>query len=82
MRFINEKNFKEVSLEEGLKLIEENHNRKLYSDGLESDEYICHMRWKGFCYEDGCMIGDTSNKVIENLTRLKWATCHKFYISD
>ena len=47
MRFENDKNYKEVSLLDGLKALAENTKAKLYSDGLESNEYLYYDEIKG-----------------------------------
>lgn len=71
--------FKEVSLEEGLNLLQLNKASKLYSDGLDENEYIT-FNSQGFCYEDGCVIGSTVNGVLKTLLSLKWVLYHKFYV--
>ena len=53
---------------------------KLYSDGLDQNEYIYYDSTKGFCYEDGCIIGSTLNQTVNVLISLKWVLNHKFYI--
>lgn len=80
MIFIATDEHKEVSLAEGLNLLQQNKTLKLYSDGLESDEYICFHSDKGFCYEDGCVIGSTLDQTIKRMLDLKWCLHHKFYI--
>ena len=71
--------FKEVSLEEGLNLLQLNKASKLYSDGLDENEYIT-FNSQGFCYEDGCVIGSTVNGTLKVLISLKWVLHHKFYV--
>ena len=71
---------KEVSLAEGLNLLQLNKASKLYSDGLEENEYITFDSRKGFCYEDGCVIGETLNTTIKTLISLEWVLYHKFYV--
>ena len=53
---------------------------KLYSDGLDQNEYIYYDLTKGFCYEDGCVIGSTLTQTVNVLISLKWVLNHKFYI--
>ena len=72
--------FKEVSLGEGLNLLQLNKASKLYSDGLDENEYITFDSQKGFCYEDGCVIGSTLNITLKRLISLKWVLNHKFYV--
>ena len=55
---------------------------KLYSDGLEEDEYIYWDNNKGFCYEDGCVIGGTFDQTLNRLHSLKWCFHHKFYVKN
>lgn len=52
MTFEATSSHKEVSLAEGLNLLQLNKASKLYSDGLEENEYIEFDSRKGFCYED------------------------------
>ena len=82
MNFIPEQNDREVSLAEGLNLLRLNKVSKLYSDGLESDEYICFETNKGFCYEDGAIIGGSFNSALHTLISLKWVLYYKFYIKQ
>lgn len=80
MTFEATSSHKEVSLAEGLNLLQLNKASKLYSDGLEENEYIEFDSRKGFCYEDGCVIGSTFNITLERLISLKWVLHHKFYV--
>lgn len=80
MEFIATNEYKEVSLAEGLKLLSVNKASKLYSDGLDDYEYIAFDPNKGFCYEDGCVIGATVVDTLETLFSLKWPLHHKFYV--
>ena len=80
MRFEAGDEYKEVSLAEGLNLLQLNKASKLYSDGLEEDEYITCDSQKGFCYEDGCVIGGTLNITLKRLISLNWVLHHKFYV--
>ena len=79
MQFIPTKEYKEISLQEGLNQLQLGNVDKLYSDGLETEEYIYFDNSKGFCYEDGCIIGDTFDRVLHVLHSLKWCFSHKFY---
>ena len=80
MIFETTDNYKEVSLAEGLNLLQLNKASKLYSDGLDKNEYITFDSRKGFCYEDGCVIGETLNTTIKTLISLEWVLYHKFYV--
>lgn len=80
MRFIPTTEYMEVSLEEGLNQLQLENTKKLFSDGLDSDEYIYFDHSKGFCYEDGCVIGGTYDQTLDTLHSLKWCFSHKFYI--
>ena len=80
MRFEAGDEYKEVSLAEGLNLLQLNKASKLYSDGLEENEYITYDSQKGFCYEDGCVIGGTLNITLKRLISLKWVLHHKFHV--
>lgn len=80
MRFEATEKYKEVSLAEGLNLLQVNKASKLYSDGLEENEYILFDLQKGFCYEDGTVIGGTFNITLKRLISLKWVLHHKFYV--
>jgi len=70
---------KEISLCRGLGLVAENHI-KMVSDGLESDEYIHWIDGKGICYEDDCLIGETSYKAFKYLDTLDWTHNHRFFV--
>lgn len=80
MRFEATNSYKEVSLAEGLNLLQLKKVSKLYSDGLEDDEYIYWDNKKGFCYEDECVIGGTFDMALKKLNSLKWVLHHKFYV--
>jgi hypothetical protein len=80
MSFIATEDYKEVSLTEGLNLLQLGKASRLYSDGLESEEYIYWDDSKGFCYEDGYAIGRTLDITLHVLISLKWVLYHKFYI--
>ena len=80
MTFEATEEYKEVSLAEGLNLLQLNKVSKLYSDGLEENEYIIFDSRKGFCYEDECVIGGTFDMTLKRLISLKWVLYHKFYI--
>lgn len=80
MEFIPTKKHKEVFLEQGLSLLKSKETDKLYSDGLCANEYIYYDKNKGFCYEDGCVIGRSIIKTINRLKSLGWPNSSKFYI--
>lgn len=71
--------FKEISLENGLIALESGQTDRLYSDGLESDEYITYTN-NCFRYEDNCVIGHDVEDTLHTLLGLKWPLNHKFYI--
>ena len=71
--------FKEISLEDGLITLESGQTNRLYSDGLESDEYITYTD-NCFKYEDNCVIGHDVEDTLSKLLNLKWPLNHKFYI--
>lgn len=75
---------REVSLEEGLTLLQSN-GGKLKSDGLAADEYIYYRREQGkvgFWYEDNTYIGYYVEFVLELLVSLKWVLNHKFFYEE
>lgn len=80
MKFVATEKNKEVSLVEGLNYLSKNKLNKLYSDGLDQNEYIYYDLTKGFCYEDGCVIGSTLTQTVNVLISLNWVLNHKFYI--
>ena len=80
MTFEATSRYQEVSLAEGLNLLQLNKASKLYSDGLEENEYITFDSRKGFCYEDGCDIGGTFDMTLKRLISLKWVLHRKFYV--
>ena len=80
MEFIPTNEHREISLQEGLNEIQLGNTDKLFSDGLETDEYIYFNHNKGFCYEDGCVIGGTYDQTLNILYSLKWCFHHKFYV--
>lgn len=80
MRFETTNNYKKVSLAEGLDYIQNTKDSKLFSDGLEEDEYIYWDDNRGFCYEDDCVIGGTFDMALHRLLSTKWPQNHKFYV--
>ena len=50
MEFIPTNEYREISLQEGLNQVQLGNTDKLFSDGLEEDEYIYWNHNKGFCY--------------------------------
>lgn len=82
MEFTPTNEYREISLQEGLDQIQLGNANKLYSDGLEEDEYIYWDNNKGFCYEDGCVIGGTFDQALGILHSLKWCFHHKFYVKN
>ncbi len=80
MQFIPTVNYIEVSLYEGLNQLELRNTDKLFSDGLDQNEYIYFDINKGFCYEDGYSIGRTYDQTLDVLHSLKWCFSHNFYI--
>lgn len=80
MQFIPTDDYREVSMYAGLNAIEIGNTDKLYSDGLDANEYIYVDPVKGFCYEDGCIIGGTYDQTVDTLHALKWCFHYKFYV--
>ena len=80
MEFIPTSEHMEISLQEGLNQVQLGNTDKLFSDGLDGDEYIYWDHNKGFCYEDGCVIGETFDQTLNVLHSLKWCFHHKFYV--
>lgn len=70
----------EVDLDTGLLLCLLYLDTKLYSDGLQADEYIYYDIDKGFCYEDGAVIGSSINETKELLESLGWINGKRFYL--
>ena len=52
MEFYPTNEYREVTLQVGLNSVQLGNTDKLFSDGLEEDEYIYFDDSKGFCYED------------------------------
>lgn len=80
MEFYPTNEYREVTLQTGLNSVQLGNTDKLFSDGLEKDEYIYFDDSKGFCYEDGCVIGGTYDETLSVLHSLKWCFNHKFYV--
>ena len=80
MEFCPTNEYREISLQAGLNSVQLGNTDKLFSDGLGEDEYIYFDDNKGFCYEDGCVIGGTYDKTLNVLYSLKWCFNHKFYV--
>lgn len=80
MEFYPTNEYREVTLQAGLNSVQLGNTDKLFSDGLNEDEYIYFDDSKGFCYEDGCVIGETYDKALNVLYSLKWCFNHKFYV--
>ena len=80
MRFEPDNDYEEVSLIEGLNKIFQDATLKLYSDGLEENEYMYHRTGHGICYEDDCVIGYHPEMAIERLSHYNWIKSHKFYV--
>lgn len=80
MEFAPTNEYRKISLTEGLNQVQLGNTDKLYSDGLEENEYIYFDKDKGFCYEDGCVIGGTYDQTLNVLHALKWCFSHKFYV--
>ena len=80
MEFIPTNEYREISLQSGLNQVQLGNIDKLFSDGLDENEYIYWDNNKGFCYEDGCVIGGTFDQTLHVLHSLGWCWGHKFYI--
>lgn len=79
MEFYPTNEYREVTLQVGLNSVQLGNTDKLFSDGLEEDEYIYFDDSKGFCYEDGCVIGGTYDQTLKVLYS-QWGFDHKFYV--
>lgn len=78
----NKNDYKEVCFQEGLFYIQDHPGVKLYSDGLEFDEYMIWVN-DHYEYEDGCYLG---NDMLEIIYRTggyfgSWILSYKFYIT-
>lgn len=82
MQFIPTNEYKEISLQEGLNQVQSGNTDKLFSDGLDENEHIYFDHNKGFCYENGCVIGGTFDQTLNVLHSLKWCFHHKFYVKN
>lgn len=69
-------------MQEGLNALETERADKLFSDGLDDYEYIYFDKNKGFCYEDGCVIGGTFVQTLNRLHSVGWCSGHKFFIKE
>lgn len=79
MEFYPTNEYREVTLQVGLNSVQLGNTDKLFSDWLEEDEYIYFDDSKGFCYEDGCVIGGTYDQTLKVLYS-QWGFDHKFYV--
>lgn len=79
----NKNGYKEVCFQEGLLYIQDHPGEKLYSDGLEFDEY---MIWVDdhYEYEDGCYLGNSMHEIINRTGGYfgSWIPSHKFYVTS
>ena len=80
MDFVPTKEYREVTLAEGLKYIEAHPGTALYSDGLSDNEYIYYDNDKGFRYEDRCLIGKTYDTAFDILIAMEWVMDCTFYV--
>lgn len=80
MQFVPDNTYTEVSLGDGLIAVFVGKTDRLYSDGLDDNEYICYEPGKGLCYEDGCLLGETVRKARAVLDDLGWCKSHKFFV--
>lgn len=82
MEFIPTNEYIKVSLQEGLNALQIGRVDKLFSDGLDDYEYIYFNKEKGFCYENGCIIGRTFNQTLNRLHSIGWCFKHNFFIKN
>ena len=76
----NQDKYEEVSFENGLDYISDHLGSKLYSDGLEFDEYMIFVK-DHYEYEDGCYLGTYDDEIILRTGGLNsWIPSYKFYI--
>lgn len=80
MEFIPTDDYNEVTLERGLDRLLTCASDKLFSDGLDADEFIYFDDHKGFCYKDGCLLGQHVDEVVETMHRMGWCFYHKFFV--
>ena len=78
MQFVPTNDYREVSMYAGLNAIQIGNADKLYSDGLDANEYIYFDPVKGFCYEKRTVAKATECKMdiasVEHMTR-QWIYC-------
>lgn len=74
--------YRQVSLIGGLVLLEINEVSKLYSSGWEFNNYIYFDPHKGFCFDDGRVIGADLNHALGTLLYLDYTPFHKFYVEN
>lgn len=82
MQFTNSPGYREVGLFSGLCALERNSSSKLYSDGLEENEYMYYDLKRGICYEDNAIIEATAYDAVMCLNTLSWVHEHKFYLCE
>ena len=76
MQFIPTDDYREISMYTGLNAIQIGNADKLYSDGLDANEYIYFDPVKGFCYEKRTVAKATECPVasVAHMTR-RWIYC-------
>lgn len=79
MKFSSE-NGVEIDLFKGLSICAAYDNMRLYSDGLQSNEYIHYVKGIGLCYEDGARIGKDEFDTLTVLDSLEWTRKSKFFL--
>ena len=67
-----------MTLIEGLNALDNGTIERLYSDGLESDEYMYCKDGKIY-YEDDCCIGSDVDSAHARLSALEWTRVSHFY---
>lgn len=83
MRFTNDNNYEKVDLKTGLARLVNNSNARLYSNGLEENEYIYfNPKSHAICYEDRCVIGHDDEHAYKRLAPLKWIEDAEFYLYE
>lgn len=75
MQFIPTDDYREISMYAGLNAIQIGNADKLYSDGLDANEYIYVDPVKGFCYEKRTVAKATACKATLKMCKATFLTC-------
>ena len=69
-----------IDLYNGLRMCRLCEDAKLYSNGLQSNEYIHYVNGVGLCYEDGALIGKDVFEANALLDSLEWTHKSEFFL--